>query len=265
MIRVKHNHCLPGLVAGAALCAVLALTGCQQTPTANTDPSANEASGQPSISANEATSIEEGTNGEEPLLGLSMADGAEALTVSSDTYENLGWTGQMNIKISSATLYENFEAAEKATPGLVAQDNAIKDGPILVCEVGIENAGATSDSGKKDVFSLDFLYLGPERTTPSFAIPESKDISNGKLLDFALTEDKMTPVVIGFSVPESWYTESVALPSQVYYSPGSELGGQDYLAFGGTPREYTVSETDGIVPTTPFFWLTTSIIKSDKA
>lgn len=265
MIRVQQKPCLLGLIAGAALCAVLALTGCQQTPTANADPSANEASEQASTGTSEAATAEESTDRERPLLGTSMANGAEALSVSSDIYENLGWTGQMNIKINSATLYKDFEAAEKATPDLVAQEDAIEDGPVLVCEIGIENVGATSNSGNNDVFSLDFLHLGPERTIPSFVIPESMDGSSEKFLDFTLAEDKMTPVVVGFSVPESWYTESVALPSRVYYSEGSELGGQDYLAFGGTPRDYTVSETDGIVPTTPFFWLTTDIVKSDEA
>ena len=184
----------------------------------------------------------------------------EWITVSSENYTNLGWKGAVEIHVDSSCLYDNYKSALKANPGLKACDGAVKDGPVLVCKISMEDSGATSDKSDSAVFGADFMYLGPDRAPVQFMVPfgnsSKKDASNN-LFDFALAKDGYTEITVGFSVPQTWLNDSVANPQE--WHKGADVNGFDYIAFGGDPEQYCVS-AEGVVPTTDYIQLATTVV-----
>lgn len=221
-----------------ALASAIALAGCQSSPQQTSEKAQQD-------TTNATTTSEQQAPSEEPdLAGVSMAG---ALTLNSDDRENLGWTGAMDVQVKSATIYRDFDAAERQIERpIFAGKDAVKDAPILMCEVYLDNQNAKS-TAEDDLFKTDFMFLGPDRIPVSFYVPaEQHSDSDGSTMAFSLPQKESTVITVGFTAPQTWFDGN------------ADLANRDYLAFGGTKEQYhRVGE--GLVPDNDFIWLSTTV------
>ncbi len=228
-----------------ALGALAVVSGCANE--AATSASADSDAEQPS-----ATTQADGEDSSGATVpGSSMSD---TLTLSSDTYQNLGWKGTLEARIESAQLYKNYDAAKKEVAGLLPAKDAITDGPVLACEVFLDNSGAVSQD-QSGAFKADFMFLGPDRIPVTFfALSDKSDVasrSDDASMEFELPDKGSTTITVGFSVPQTWLDGSV------------DINNRDYIAFGGTKEQYHMSYA-GEVPDNDFIWLTTEVFQEAK-
>ena len=222
---------------------LFALSGCQPSCQPPSSPS-DVGQGAP---PNSKTVEESEADRETPSLpGVSMTG---ALTLDSSSRDNLGWSGVMNVQINSATIYRSYNEAKDHVGHLVAGKDALKDAPILICEVYLDNHDARSDA-QDEKFRANFMFLGPDRIPVTFfAAPEQSertDSSGSDSMAFSLPKGDSTIIYVGFSVPQTWFDGS------------ADMNNRDYIAFGGSKEEYhRVGE--GVVPNHDFIWLTTSV------
>lgn len=213
---------------------------------------ATSASADSDVEQSSATTQADGEDSSSATVpGSSMSD---TLTLSSDTYQNLGWRGTLEARIESAQLYKNYDAAKKKIADLFPAEDAVKDGPVLVCEVFLDNSGAVSQE-QSGAFKADFMFLGPDRIPVTFfALSEKGNAtsrSDDASMEFELPDKGSTTITVGFSVPQTWLDGSV------------DINNRDYIAFGGTKEQYHMSYA-GEVPDNDFIWLTTEVFKETK-
>lgn len=241
------------LVIALSICAAIGcgaiMPGCTQqasAPEASTPE--EQAAPQPTLEETDPELLD--------VKGSSMSD---TLSLDSNDYLNLGWEGSMNLRVESATIYEDYAAAHSKYPGLIASKNASEDSPVLVCEVFLDNSGAVSTE-KSGAFKANFMFLGPDRIPVTFFAREGDQESSEQrandAMEFDLPDSKSTTITVGFTVPQTWFDSS----SDVN---GLDVNGRDYIAFGGTAEQYHLS-VSGEIPDTPFIWLTTKIAENDK-